>query len=123
MTKRSVSTSMIYTDEHIKLYKDRILFYPWFFPETRKTIMYSNIKNFGERKSSLIRAKPKISGSRDFVNWFTWDTERQNKKQLIFLETDHKIFKRIWFAPKKHSQVIEYLKKYITKPAKNKSKL
>ena len=116
--KQKISASLTYSDKYVKLYPDRILFEPWLTPETKKIITFPSIKKVGERKMSLVTTKPHLSGSRDFVNWFTWDTAKSKKEKLIFLETNDEIFKRIWFAPEKHDIVISHLKKYTTKPAK-----
>ncbi|MGI9566007.1 MAG: hypothetical protein ACR2LL_03200 [Nitrosopumilus sp.] len=117
--KQKISSLLTYSDKYVKLYENRIIFDPWLVPETQKTIMFSNVKKVGESKMDLVTTKPHLSGSCDFVNWFTWGTAKSRKKMLVFLETSDKIFKRIWFAPEKHDIVVGHLKKYTAKPTKN----
>ena len=54
--------------------------------------------------------KNRISGTGNFRDWFHFDSERPKKDKAIVLETDFKIYKRIWLTPEKHSQALNVLK-------------
>ena len=59
--------------------------------------------------SGLLR----ISGTNNFRDWFHFDTTRPTKNKAIVLETDYKIYKRLWITPEIHSVTFSVLKKLI----------
>ena len=59
----------------------------------------------------LFSGRLRISGSKNFRDWFHYDSSRPIKKKAIVLETDFKIYKRLWVTPEKHDRVLSLLKK------------
>ena len=59
--------------------------------------------------------KHRISGTSNSRDWFHYDSDRPKKEKAIVLETDFKIYKRLWLTPEKHSQALNTLKKILSK--------
>ena len=55
----------------------------------------------------------RISGSNNFRDWFHYDASRPSKKKAIVLETDFKIYKRLWITPENHVKALSVQKKKI----------
>ena len=51
-----------------------------------------------------------ISGSSNFRDWFHFDAARPTKKKAIVLETDFKIYKRLWVLLKNMTEYLVFLK-------------
>ena len=49
----------------------------------------------------------------NFRDWFHFDTDRPKKENAIVLETNFKIYKRIWITPERHASVFNLLKKLV----------
>ena len=59
----------------------------------------------------LFSGRLRISGSNNFRDWFHFDAARPTKKKAIVLETNFKIYRRLWITPEKHDKVFSILKK------------
>jgi len=55
----------------------------------------------------------RISGSNNFRDWFHFDAARPAKNKAIVLETDYKIYKRLWITPEIYATAFNVLKKLI----------
>lgn len=108
-----MSRSPLYSDKHIRIFDDRIEFKSWVLPWGKKEVKISHIKKISERKMGLTSGRLRISGSKNFRDWFHFDAARPTKNKAIVLETDFKIYKRLWVTPEKHSKVFCILKKLV----------
>ena len=109
MTKRTPH----YTDKYVQIFDDRIKFKAWCLPWGKKEVKFSSIKNVVEKKIGPLSGKHRISGTGNFRDWFHYDTKRPQKEKAIVLETNYKIYKRIWITPEKHSTVFNLIKKLV----------
>ena len=57
----------------------------------------------------LFSGRLRISGSSNFRDWFHFDAARPTKKKAIVLETDFKIYKRLWVL-KNMTEYLVFLK-------------
>jgi hypothetical protein len=105
----------LYSDRNIQIFEDRIHFKAWCLPWGKKEVKINHIRNISERKMSTFSGKHRISGTGNFQDWFHFDSDRPKKEQAIVLETDFKIYKRIWLTPEKHSQALKVLKILLSK--------
>ncbi len=103
----------LYNDKHIQIFDDKIRFKSWVLPWGKKDIMLSHIKKISEKNMGLFTGRLRISGSTNFRDWFHFDTARPTKKKTIVLETNFKIYKRLWITPEKHCTVFNILKKLV----------
>ena len=106
-------TKALYTDKHLSIFEDKIHFKSWVLPWGKKDVMFSHVKKISERKMGLLSGRLRISGSNNFRDWFHFDATRPAKSKAIVLETDYKIYKRLWITPEKHSTAFNVLKKLI----------
>ena len=102
-----------YTDKYIQIFDDRIKFKSWCLPWGTKEAKFSSINNVVEKKMGIFTGKHRISGTGNFRDWFHYDSIRPQKEKAIVLETNYKIYKRIWITPEKHATVLNLLKKLI----------
>lgn len=102
-----------YTDKQLSIYEDRLQFKSWVLPWGKKDVMFSHIKKISEKKRDLFSGRLRISGSNNFRDWFHFDAARPTKNKAIVLETDYKIYKKLWLTPKKHATALNILKKLI----------
>ena len=58
----------------------------------------------------LFSGRLRISGSSNFRDWFHFDAVRPTKKKAIVLETDFKIYKRLWVLLKNMTEYLVFLK-------------
>ncbi|MGY5149974.1 MAG: hypothetical protein ACW9W3_07905 [Candidatus Nitrosopumilus sp. bin_68KS] len=103
----------LYKDKYIQIFEDKIRFTSWNLPWGKKDVMLYHIKKVSERKLGILSGKLRISGSSNFRDWFHFDASRPKKSKAIVLETDYKIFKRLWITPERHSDAFSVLKKLI----------
>jgi len=103
----------LYSDKHIIIFEDRLRFKSWVLPWGKKDVMFSHIKKISEKKMGLFSGKLRISGSNNFRDWFHFDAARPTKSKAIVLETDYKIYKRLWITPEKHNNALNVLKKLV----------
>ena len=61
----------------------------------------------------LFSGRLRISGSNNFRDWFHFDATRPTKKKAIVLETDFKIYKRLWITPERHGSAFKILKNLV----------
>ncbi len=108
-----MAKSPLYTDKHLSIYEDRLHFKSWVLPWGKKDVMFSHIKKISEKKMGLLSGRLRISGSNNFRDWFHFDAARPTKSKAIVLETDYKIYKRLWVTPEKHATALKILKKLI----------
>jgi len=102
----------LYTDKHLTIFEDKIHFKSWVLPWGKKDVMLSHVRKISEKKMGF-SGKMRISGSNNFRDWFHFDATRPAKSKAIVLETDYKIYKRLWITPEKHSTAFSVLKKII----------
>ena len=75
--------------------------------------MLFHIRKVSEKNTGLFSGRLRISGSNNFRDWFHFDASRPTKKKAIVLETNFKIYKRLWVTPEKHDRVFSILKKLV----------
>ena len=103
----------LYNDKHMQIFEDKIRFKSWILPWGKKDVMLSHIRKVSEKKIGLSSGQLRISGSSNFRDWFHFDATRPTKKKAIVLDTDFKVYKRLWITPEKHASVFNILKKFI----------
>ena len=103
----------LYSDKHLSIFEDKIRFKSWVLPWGKKDVMISHIKKVSEKKMGLFSGRLRISGTNNFRDWFHFDATRPTKSKAIVLETDYKIYKRLWITPEKHSTAYNILKKLV----------
>ena len=106
-------SKILYTDKHIQIFEDKIRFKSWNLPWGKKDVNLSHIRKVSEKNMGLFSGRLRISGSNNFRDWFHFDASRPSKKKAIVLETDFKIYKRLWVTPEKHDKVFSILKKLV----------
>jgi len=79
----------------------------------KKMLNYLTLEKFQKKNMGLFSGRLRISGSSNFRDWFHFDASRPAKKKAIVLETDFKIYKRLWVTPEKHDRVFSILKKLV----------
>jgi len=107
-----MSKSPLYNDKHIQIFENKIQFKSWVLPWGKKDIKISHIKKISE-KNLRLSERLRVSGSNNFRDWFHYDSSRPTKKKAIVLETDFKIYKRLWITPEKHDKLLSILKKLV----------
>ena len=103
----------LYNDKYIQIFDDRIHFKSWCLPWGKKDVKLSHIRKVSEKNMGLLSGRLRISGSNNFRDWFHFDATRPTKKKAIVLETNFKIYKRLWVTPEKHDKAFSLLKKLI----------
>jgi len=88
-----MSKTPLYNDKHIQIFDDKIRFKSWALPWGKKDVMLFHIRKISEK--------------------FHFDASRPTKKKAIVLETDFKIYKRLWITPEKHDKAFSILKKLV----------
>lgn len=106
-------SKILYTDKHIQIFDDKIRFKSWNLPWGKKDVKLSHIRKVSEKTMGLFSGRLRISGSNNFRDWFHFDASRPTKKKAIVLETDFKIYKRLWVTPEYHAKALSVLKKLI----------
>ena len=106
-------SKILYTDKHIQIFDDKIRFKFWALPWGKKDVKLSHVRKVSERDMGLFSGRLRISGSNNFRDWFHFDAARPTKKKAIVLETDFKIYKRLWITPEEHRRVFSILKKLV----------
>jgi hypothetical protein len=101
----------IYSDKHIQIFNDKIRFKSWVLPWGKKDVKISHIKKISERNLGL-SGRLRVSGSNNFRDWFHYDSSRPTKKKAIVLETDFKIYKRLWVTPERHAEALQVLRRF-----------
>jgi len=108
-----MSKTPLYNDKHMQIFEDKIRFKSWILPLGKKDVMLSHIRKVSEKNIGLSSGQLRISGSSNFRDWFHFDATRPTKKKAIVLETDFKVYKRLWVTPEKHASVLNILKKLV----------
>jgi len=108
-----MSKNSLYNDKHIQIFEDKIRFKSWMLPWGKKDVMLSHIRKVSEKNIGLSSGQLRISGSSNFRDWFHFDATRPTKKKAIILETDFKVYKRLWVTPEKHTSAFNILKKLV----------
>ena len=108
-----MSKSPLYSDKHIQIFGDKIRFKSWVLPWGKKDVKLSHVKKISEKNLGLSSGRLRVSGSNNFRDWFHFDASRPKKSKAIVLETDFKIYKRLWVTPEKHTKVFSILKKLV----------
>ena len=104
-------TPPLYSDKHLSIFEDKIRFKSWVLPWGKKDVNVSHIKKISERKMGMSSGRLRISGTGNFRDWFHFDATRPSKTMAIVLETDYKIYKRLWITPERHAAALNVLKK------------
>ncbi len=107
-----MSKTPLYNDKHIQIFEDKIRFKSWVLPWGKKDVKISHIKKISERNLGL-SGRLRVSGSNNFRDWFHYDSSRSTKKKAIVLETDFKIYKRLWVPPEKHVRAFSILRRLV----------
>jgi hypothetical protein len=105
----------LYNDKHIQIFEDKISFKAWCLPWGKKEVKIEHIKKISEKKIGTFSGKLRISGTGNFRDWFHYDTERPKKEKAIVLETDFKVYRRLWITPERHVEALNILKKILSK--------
>jgi hypothetical protein len=108
-----MSKTPLYDDKHMQIFEDKIRFKSWILPWGKKDVMLSHIRKVSEKNIGISSGQLRISGSSNFRDWFHFDATRPTKKKAIVLETDFKVYKRLWVTPEKHASVFNILKKLV----------
>lgn len=108
-----MAKTTLYSDKHIVIYEDRLRFKSWVLPWGKKDVMFTHIRKVSEKKMGLFSGRLRISGSNNFRDWFHFDATRPAKSKAIVLETDYKIYKRLWITPERHTVALNVLRKCI----------
>ena len=108
-----MSKTPLYNDKHMQIFEDKIRFKSWILPWGKKDVMLSHIRKVSEKNIGPSSGQLRISGSSNFRDWFHFDATRPTKKKAIVLETDFKVYKRLWVTPEKHASVFNILKKLV----------
>ena len=103
----------LYHDKYIKIFSDKIEFRSWSLPWGKKEVKTSHIKKVAEKKMGRFSGKNRISGTGNFMDWFHYDSDRPKKDKAIVLETDFRIYKRLWITPERHSEALKVLCKMV----------
>jgi hypothetical protein len=106
-----MSKTPLYNDKHIQIFEDKIRFKSWVLPWGKKDVKISHIKKISERNLGL-SGRLRVSGSNNFRDWFHYDSSRPTKKKAIVLETDFKIYKRLWVTPERHAEALQVLRRF-----------
>ena len=105
----------LYNDKHIQIFEEKIILKAWCLPWGKKEVKTSHIKKITEKKMGIFSGKHRISGSGNFRDWFHFDAQRPKKEKAIVLETDFKIYKRLWLTPERYTDAFAAIKKSISK--------
>ena len=108
-----MSKAPLYSDKHIQIFDDKIRFKSCVLPWGKKDVKLSHVKKISEKNLGLSSGRLRVSGSNNFRDWFHFDASRPKKSKAIVLETDFKIYKRLWVTPEKHVKVFSILKKLV----------
>ena len=108
-----MSKPSLYNDKHMQIFEDKIQFKSWILPWGKKDVMLSHIRKVSEKNIGLSSGQLRISGSSNFRDWFHFDATRPKKKKAIVLETDFKVYKKLWITPERHTSVFNLLKKLV----------
>ena len=108
-----MAKSILYSDKHIQIFDDKLRFKSWLLPWGKKDVKLIHIKKVQEKKMEIFSGRLRVSGSNNFRDWFHFDASRPKKSKAIVLETDFKVYKRLWITPEKHIVVLNLLKKLI----------
>ena len=103
----------LYSDKHLSIFEDKIQFKSWVLPWGKKNVNVSHVKKISERKMGMYSGRLRISGTGNFRDWFHFDATRPSKSMAIVLETDYKIYKRLWITPERHSAALNVLKNWL----------
>ena len=103
----------LYSDKHLSIFEDRIRFKSWVLPWGKKDVMIEHVIRVSERKMGLSSGRLRISGTGNFRDWFHFDADRPSKSKAVVLETDYKIYKRLWITPERHSIVLNILRNLV----------
>ena len=103
----------LYDDKYLQIFPDRIKFKAWCLPWGKKEVKIEHIKKISEKKMGTLSGKHRISGTGNFRDWFHYDSQRPKKEKAIVLETDFKIYKRLWLTPEKHESAYKILQKIL----------
>jgi hypothetical protein len=106
---------ILYSDKYIQITENEIKFKAWCLPWGKKEVKVKHITKISERRMGRFSGKNRISGTGNFRDWFHFDSERPKKEKAIILETDFRIYKRLWLTPERHAQALKVLKNLITK--------
>jgi len=103
----------LYSDKHLSISEDKIRFKSWVLPWGKKDVMISHIKRVSESEMGLSSGRLRISGTSNFRDWYHFDATRPSKSKAIVIETDYKIYKRLWITPERHAAALSALKKLV----------
>ena len=108
-----MAKTALYSDKHLLIFEDKIRFKSWVLPWGKKDVMISHIKRVSEREMGLSSGRLRISGTSNFRDWYHFDAARPSKSKAIVIETDYKIYRRLWITPERHTAALNALKKLV----------
>jgi hypothetical protein len=108
-----MTKTTLYSDKYLSIFEDKIRFKSWVLPWGKKDVMVSHIKSVSEREMGLSSGRLRISGTSNFRDWYHFDATRPSKNKAIVIETDYKIYKRLWITPERHAAALNALKKLV----------
>ena len=100
----------LYDDKYIQIFEDKLKFKAWCLPWGKKEVKIEHIKKISEKKMGVFSGRHRISGTSNFRDWFHFDSQRPKKEKAIVLETNFKIYKRLWLTPERHLEALKILK-------------
>ena len=103
----------LYSNKYFSIYEDKIQFKSWVLPWGKKNVAIFHIKKVSEKKMGLFSGLLRILDTNNFRDGFHFDATRPTKNKAIVLETDYKIYKRLWITPERHSAAFSILEKLI----------
>ncbi|MDH3277517.1 MAG: hypothetical protein OEL77_03755 [Nitrosopumilus sp.] len=106
---------ILYTDRYFQIYEDKINFKSWVLPWGKKEVKIGHIKKISEKRMGIFSGKNRVSGTGNFRDWFHFDMERSKKDKAIVLETDFRIYKKLWLTPERYTEALNVLNKIILK--------
>ncbi|MDH3611213.1 MAG: hypothetical protein OEM79_05560 [Nitrosopumilus sp.] len=104
----------LYDDRYLQIFENKLKFKAWCLPWGKKEVKIEHIKKISEKKMGVFSGKHRISGTSNFRDWFHFDSQRPKKDKAIVLETDFKIYKRLWLTPERHAEALKILKNILS---------
>jgi len=104
----------LYDDRYLQIFENKLKFKAWCLPWGKKEVKIEHIKKISEKKMGVFSGRHRISGTSNFRDWFHFDSQRPKKDKAIVLETDFKIYKRLWLTPERHAEALKILKNILS---------
>jgi hypothetical protein len=76
---------ILYSDQLVEVFADGIRFKTYYFPFGSKFILFSLVRSWERKPSTLSNGKWRLWGSGDFKTWFPLDWLRPGRDAIFFL--------------------------------------